>query len=102
MGLANGLFFPILLGLSIEGVDTYHRSTAMGIHQSVYAIGMFSGPWIGGLLADAVGIRWMFVIVGAFCLAAPSALISRYRAASDAPEPAEAPREGKRASQATP
>ncbi|MGO9308459.1 MAG: MFS transporter, partial [Spirochaetia bacterium] len=79
MGLANGLFFPILLGLSIQRVDAAHRSTAMGIHQSVYAIGMFTGPWIGGVLADAVGIRGMFAIVAAFSLAAPSALIALNR-----------------------
>jgi len=79
MGLANGLFFPILLGLSIQRVDAAHRSTAMGIHQSVYAIGMFTGPWIGGVLADAVGIRSMFAIVAAFSLAAPSALIALNR-----------------------
>ena len=73
MGLANGLFFPILLGLSIQRVDAAHRSTAMGIHQAVYAVGMFTGPWIGGILADAVGIRGMFAIVAAFSVAAPSA-----------------------------
>jgi predicted MFS family arabinose efflux permease len=90
MGLANGLFFPILLGLSIEGVDAFHRSTAMGIHQAVYAVGMFTGPWIGGVLADAVGIRAMFAIVAAFSLVAPSFLISRHRGP-----------ESRRASQAT-
>jgi MFS family permease len=76
MGLANGLFFPVLLGLSIEHVDAAHRSTAMGIHQAVYAVGMFTGPWIGGILADAYGIRPMFVIVAVFSLVAPSVLIS--------------------------
>ena len=80
MGLANGLFFPILLGLSIEHVDDFHRSTAMGIHQAVYAVGMFTGPWIGGVIADAVGIRDMFAIVAAFSLVAPSLLISLNRA----------------------
>jgi MFS family permease len=80
MGLANGLFFPILLGLSIEHVDDFHRSTAMGIHQAVYALGMFTGPWIGGVIADAVGIRDMFAIVAAFSLVAPSLLISQNRA----------------------
>ena len=80
MGLANGLFFPILLGLSIEHVDDFHRSTAMGIHQAVYAVGMFTGPWIGGVIADAVGIRDMFAIVAAFSLVAPSLLISQNRA----------------------
>ncbi|MGA2481022.1 MAG: MFS transporter [Spirochaetia bacterium] len=85
MGLANGLFFPILLGLSIQGVDAAHRSTAMGIHQSVYAIGMFTGPWIGGIIADAVGIRTMFAIIAAFCLAAPSVLMVFNRAPSPGP-----------------
>jgi MFS family permease len=103
MGLANGLFFPILLGLSIEGVDAFHRSTAMGIHQAVYAVGMFSGPWISGIIADAVGIRGMFAIVAAFSLVAPSALMSRNRPAPDAGKSAgrdEAPREPTQASQA--
>jgi predicted MFS family arabinose efflux permease len=76
MGLANGMFFPVLLGLSIQGVDAAHRSTAMGIHQAVYAVGMFTGPWIGGVLADALGIRAMFAIVAVFSLVAPSALIA--------------------------
>ncbi len=79
MGLANGMFFPILLGLSIQRVDAAHRSTAMGIHQAVYAVGMFTGPWIGGILADAVGIRGMFAIVAAFSLAAPSAFMMLHR-----------------------
>ncbi len=79
MGLANGMFFPILLGLSIQRVDAAHRSTAMGIHQAVYAIGMFTGPWIGGILADAVGIRGMFAIVAVFSVAAPSAFMTLHR-----------------------
>ena len=79
MGLANGVCFPILVGLSIQRVDAAHRSTAMGIHQSIYAIGMFAGPWIGGVLADALGIRGMFSVVAAFTLVAPAALISAYR-----------------------
>lgn len=82
MGLANGLNFPILLGLSIQRVDAAHRSTAMGIHQSVYAVGMFTGPWIGGVLADAVGLRAMFAIIAAFSLAAPSVLITLNRPAT--------------------
>lgn len=76
MGLANGVFFPILLGMSIEKVDAAHRSTAMGIHQAVYAVGMFAGPWIGGAIADLTGIRVMFGIVAAFSLAAPAGLIT--------------------------
>ena len=75
MGIANGIFYPVLLGLSIERVDSTHRTTAMGIHQAVYALGMFAGPWIGGILADAMGIPAMFVIVAAFCTVASSLLV---------------------------
>ena len=76
MGGANGVFSPILMGLSIEKVDGAHRSTAMGIHQAVYAVGMFTGPWVGGVLADALGIRPMFGITAVFCLAASCGLIA--------------------------
>jgi MFS family permease len=74
IGAANGIFYPILLGLAIEKVDLAHRSTAMGIHQAVYALGMFAGPWIGGIIADALDIRAMFGIMAGFCLAASSVL----------------------------
>jgi MFS family permease len=74
MGAANGIFYPVLLGQSIQRVDLAHRTTAMGIHQAVYAIGMFAGPWIGGILSDALGIRSMFAIIAGFCLAASGVL----------------------------
>jgi MFS family permease len=41
----------------------------MGLHQSVYAIGMFAGPWLSGILADAIGIRWMFGVTAVASLA---------------------------------
>jgi len=75
IGAANGIFYPLLVGLSIESVDTAHRSTAMGIHQAIYALGMFAGPWAGGILSDALGMRVMFGIMGAFCLPTASALV---------------------------
>jgi MFS family permease len=78
MGLTNGFSYPTLMGLSIHRVDQSHRSSAMGIHQSVYAIGMFSGPWLGGLLADAAGIRPMFLITAAFIVVASLVLIAFY------------------------
>ena len=65
MGFANGFSYPTLMGLSIRDVEQSRRTSAMGIHQSVYAFGMFGGPWIGGVLADRMGIQTMFGIVGA-------------------------------------
>jgi MFS transporter, DHA1 family, multidrug resistance protein len=69
IGLSTGINYPILMGMSIERVDESQRATAMGVYQSVYAVGMFTGPWLSGLLADALGIQPMFTITGFFILA---------------------------------
>jgi predicted MFS family arabinose efflux permease len=63
------------MGLSIRDVADAQRTTAMGLHQSVYSIGMFAGPWLSGLLADAMGIRPMLGVTAAVCLAAALVLI---------------------------
>ncbi|NTW99761.1 MAG: MFS transporter, partial [Geobacteraceae bacterium] len=44
------------------------RSTALGLHQSIYAIGLFAGPWLSGILADSFGIQPMFGITALGCL----------------------------------
>jgi MFS family permease len=75
LGVAQGLGYPVLMGLSIRDVDDVERTTAMGLHQSVYAIGMFAGPWLGGLLADALGLRPMFGVTAAACLVAATLLV---------------------------
>jgi MFS family permease len=68
-GLASGIGYSVLMGLSIRDVDETQRATAMGLFQAVYAIGMFAGPWLSGVLADGIGIQPMFGVVGAVCLA---------------------------------
>jgi len=68
IGLFQGVGYPVLMGMSIEHVDDARRSTAMGLHQAVYAVGMFTGPWLSGLLADAIGIQPMFGVTAAVCL----------------------------------
>jgi len=69
MGLASGVGYPVLMGLSIRYVAESERATAMGLYQSVYAIGMFSGPSLSGILADQIGIQPMFVVTAVVCLA---------------------------------
>jgi DHA1 family multidrug resistance protein-like MFS transporter len=56
------------MGLSIQYVADAERTTAMGLHQAVYAIGMFGGPWLSGRLADAIGIRPTFGVTAFICL----------------------------------
>ena len=60
LGLAVGTAYPVLMGMSIVHVGEQERGAAMGLHQAVYAIGMFAGPWLSGVLAEAMGIRPMF------------------------------------------
>ena len=68
MGLSQGVAYPVLMGMSIQHVADGERTTAMGLHQAVYAIGMFSGPWLSGILADGVGIQPMFGVTAFVCL----------------------------------
>jgi MFS family permease len=68
MGLAQGMTNPVLMGLSIRRVAAPERTTAMGLHQAVYAIGMFAGPWLSGILAGAIGIRPMMAVTAGVIL----------------------------------
>ena len=68
IGLGQGVSNPVLMGLSIRRVVDAERTTAMGLHQSVYAVGMFAGPWLSGILADAIGIPSMFGVTALACI----------------------------------
>ncbi len=68
IGISGGVSYPVLMGMSIEHVDDAQRSTAMGLHQSVYAIGMFAGPWLSGIMAEAIGIQFMFGVTAGAAL----------------------------------
>ena len=68
IGLAHGIGYPTLMGLSIRDVAMEYRTTAMGIHQSVYAAGIFLGPWVSGMLAQAYDLRVMFGVNALLCL----------------------------------
>jgi MFS family permease len=68
LGVSQGIGYPVLMGLSIEHVKSDERTTAMGLHQAVYALGMFGGPWLSGLLANAVGLQPMFGFTAGACL----------------------------------
>lgn len=70
IGFAFGIGYPVMMGLSIRHVDPGEQTSAMGLHQSVYAIGMFAGPWLSGILAKNIGIQPMFAVSAAAILLA--------------------------------
>jgi predicted MFS family arabinose efflux permease len=65
LGVAAGIGYPILMGQSIAPVVENERNTAMGLHQAVYGLGMFGGPWLAGILANHFGLPVMFGLVAA-------------------------------------
>lgn len=77
LGLAHGIGYPTTIGITIRDVERSRRATAMGLHQTIYAVGMFAGPGLSGLLAEVVGIRSTFVVIAAGCLVSSSVLIWR-------------------------
>lgn len=68
IGVGQGVGYPVLMGMSIRHVADHERSTAMGLHQAVYAVGMFTGPWISGMVAAAWGLPVMFTVTAVGCL----------------------------------
>jgi MFS family permease len=63
-GVGRGLANTGLMALSISDVAPENRATAMGVYQAVYALGMFAGPVVGGVVADAAGIDSVFYLTG--------------------------------------
>jgi MFS family permease len=68
LGLGLGFSYPSLMGLSIRTVDDHERTIAMGIHQTLYAMGMFVGPALSGVLAQSLGMHSMFTIMALLSL----------------------------------
>jgi MFS family permease len=63
-GLGRGLGYSVLMGIVFQTVSTGERATAMGIFQSLYSLGMFSGPLFGGWVGGVWGISGIFIISG--------------------------------------
>ena len=63
-GFARGLVLPLLMGLSIKMFPSDKRSTAMGVFQAIYGLGMFGGPVLAGALSSAYSLATGFVVTG--------------------------------------
>lgn len=70
IGLGVGIGFPVLMGLALQSVEPEARASAMGVFQSVYAIGMTLGPVISGGVARAWGITAVYLTTGGLLVVA--------------------------------
>ncbi len=69
-GLCYGPVYPLLTGLSIKAVPSEERASAMSVFQAVYAIGMWSGPLVSGIVAERIGLGSMLSVTSAMSLLA--------------------------------
>ena len=87
-GFGRGLLGVALMSLAILSVDQRERATAMGVYQAVYAIGMFLGPLVGGVIGEHAGLGAVFITTGFVSIAAAAGaqifLLPRYENAADA------------------
>jgi MFS family permease len=67
-GIGSGLIFPLLMGLSIQSIPREQQATAMGVFQSLYAVGMSLGPILSGFIAQQWGLSSVFILNGLLCL----------------------------------
>ncbi len=67
-GFGRGLAFPSMLASSIRRVPSAERGTVMGVFQAIYAIGMFLGPAVSGVLADLLGLAGVFMLIAALSI----------------------------------
>ncbi len=63
-GFGRGMSFPLLMGLSIKSIEREARASAMGVFQAIYALGMFVGPVLVGVIGQSIGLAWGFVLTG--------------------------------------
>lgn len=60
-GFCHGIIFSSLMGLIVREFQENYQASAMGIFQALYAIGMFSGPVLSGVIASSLGVSYVFI-----------------------------------------
>lgn len=68
VGLGRGPVFTVLMALSIQLVKNQKRGSAMGFFQSIYSVGMFTGPVLFGFISDMFGMAKGFYSIGVISL----------------------------------
>lgn len=87
VGLFGGIG-PIGLSMAAAGGPREHTGRAVGLVQSAQILSAAVGPFVGGLLADTIGIRRTFLVTAALCAGALLLVLLGYREAPRAGPPA--------------
>ncbi len=64
IGLAIGFVLPMLLSQIATLSDPTLKTSVMGFYQSIYALGIFIGPYMAGYVAQQRGLSHVFSFAG--------------------------------------
>lgn len=64
IGLAIGFVLPMLLSQIATLSDSTLKTSVMGFYQSIYALGIFIGPYMAGYVAQQRGLSHVFSFAG--------------------------------------
>ena len=71
-GAGSGIMTPVILDFISKRTPERLRGTAMGVHESIYGIGMCLGPLLGGAIADTYSASTLYsILVGVALLILP-------------------------------
>ena len=87
IGAFSALARASLLVIRTELGKTYGMGSLVGLHGSAFSSGQVLGPPVSGLVADALGLFWVFPLWNVVGLAAAAAAIRWFRGNSSSNEP---------------
>lgn len=67
-GVGNIILMSLLMALAIRKVPVENKSTAMGLFQALYSIGMTAGPMLLGIIVDACNYQTGYWVYAMICL----------------------------------
>lgn len=69
LGVCRGTTYPVFLAAVLRESKPRYAATAMGLFQATYAIGMFAGPALAGVVAQRWGLASVFPFTALLALA---------------------------------
>lgn len=77
IGFSVGICEPLLMAVSIQKLSPLEKPAALGFHQTIYAVGMFSGPFLSGILAGWLGLSAMFMVTAVLVIILSGLLLQK-------------------------
>ncbi len=78
-GMSTGILFSFLTSEAMKQVPREKKSTAMGLYQAVYALGMTLLPMLSGVLAEKVSMKGAYLCLAGICILASLGSMGYYR-----------------------